>query len=295
MLVMRERLLDRGQQYFLLMRLDRPIGIFLLLWPTLWALWIAAQGVPDSRVLVVFVTGVILMRSAGCVINDIADRDIDPHVRRTRQRPIASGQVSVSEALKLFAALCTLAFILVLMMNRLTILLAFVGAFLAATYPFVKRYTYLPQVYLGMAFGWSVPMAFAAQTGAVPVMAWLVFIATVLWATAYDTLYAMVDREDDLRIGVKSTAILFAEADRVIIAIIQGLLLLVLLLIGLRLQLGGFYYTGLLIALALTVYQQYLIRERQPDLCFRAFLNNNWLGAAVFAGLVLSYTGQVTR
>ena len=295
MLVMRERLLDRGQQYFLLMRLDRPIGIFLLLWPTLWALWIAAQGVPDGRVLVVFVAGVILMRSAGCVINDIADRDIDPHVRRTRQRPIASGQVSVSEALKLFAALCVLAFILVLTMNRLTILLAFVGAFLAASYPFVKRYTYLPQVYLGMAFGWSVPMAFAAQTGGVPVMAWLVFIATVLWATAYDTLYAMVDREDDLRIGVKSTAILFAEADRVIIAIIQGLLLLVLLLIGLRLQLGGFYYTGLLIALALAVYQQYLIRERQPDLCFRAFLNNNWLGAAVFAGLVLSYTGQVTR
>jgi len=293
--VMRERLLERGLQYFLLMRLDRPIGIFLLLWPTLWALWIAAQGVPDSRVLLVFVTGVILMRSAGCVINDIADRDIDPHVRRTRQRPIASGQVSVSEALKLFAALCLLAFILVMTMNRLTILLAFVGAFLAATYPFVKRYTYLPQVYLGMAFGWSVPMAFAAQTGAVPVMAWLVFIATVLWATAYDTLYAMVDREDDLRIGVKSTAILFAEADRVIIAIIQGLLLLVLLLIGLRLQLGGFYYAGLLIALALVVYQQYLIRERQPDLCFRAFLNNNWLGAAVFAGLVLSYTGQATR
>jgi len=290
MVVTRDRLLERSLQYYLLMRLNRPIGIFLLLWPTLWALWIAAKGTPDGRVLFVFITGVVLMRSAGCVINDIADRDIDPHVRRTRQRPIATGQVSVREAFALFAGLCLLAFILVLTMNRLTILLAFVGVFLAATYPFIKRYTYLPQIYLGMAFGWSVPMAFAAQTGNVPVIAWLVFIATVLWATAYDTLYAMVDREDDLRIGVKSTAILFADADRVIIAIIQGLLLLVLWLIGLRLQLGGYYYTGLLIALALVVYQQYLIRERQPEMCFRAFLNNNWLGVAIFAGLVLSYT-----
>lgn len=290
MVVMRDRLLERSLQYYLLMRLNRPIGILLLLWPTLWALWIAAQGVPDGGVLFVFITGVVLMRSAGCVINDIADRDIDPHVRRTRQRPIATGQVSVKEAFMLFAGLCLLAFVLVLTMNHLTILLAFVGVFLAATYPFIKRYTYLPQIYLGMAFGWSVPMAFAAQTGSVPVIAWLVFIATVLWATAYDTLYAMVDREDDLRIGVKSTAILFADADRVFIAIIQGLLLLVVWLIGMRLQLGGYYYTGVLIALILVVYQQYLIRERQPDRCFQAFLNNNWLGAAIFAGLVLSYT-----
>ena len=284
-----DRVLERGLQYYLLMRFDRPIGIFLLLWPTLWGLWIAAEGAPDGWVLTVFVLGVVLMRAAGCVINDIADRDIDPHVRRTQLRPIAAGRVSVKEALRLFIILCLLAFTLVLTMNRLTILLAFVGVFLAATYPYIKRYTHLPQIYLGMAFGWSVPMAFAAQTGTVPVIAWLVFIATVLWATVYDTLYAMVDRDDDVRIGVKSTAILFGEADRVIIAIIQGLLLLVLWLIGQRLSLGGYYYTGLLVAAALAVYQQYLIRERQPGQCFRAFLNNNWLGIAVFLGLVLNY------
>jgi 4-hydroxybenzoate polyprenyltransferase len=283
-------LLERGLQYYLLMRFDRPIGIFLLLWPTLWALWIAAEGMPNGGVLTVFILGVVLMRAAGCVINDVADRDIDPHVSRTRGRPIAAGRVSVKEALWLFAVLCLLAFVLVLTLNRLTIMLAFVGVILAATYPFVKRYTYLPQVYLGMAFGWSVPMAFAAQTGAVPLIAWLVFIATVLWATAYDTLYAMVDREDDMRIGVKSTAILFGDADRIMIALIQGLLLVVLILIGQRLALGVYYFTGVLLAAALLVYQQYLIRARAPDQCFRAFLNNNWLGAAVFAGLVLHYS-----
>jgi len=283
-------LLERGLQYYLLMRFDRPIGIFLLLWPTLWALWIAAEGMPNGGVLTVFILGVVLMRAAGCVINDVADRDIDPHVSRTRGRPIAAGRVSVKEALWLFAVLCLLAFVLVLTLNRLTIMLAFVGVILAATYPFVKRYTYLPQVYLGMAFGWSVPMAFAAQTGAVPLIAWLVFIATVLWATAYDTLYAMVDREDDMRIGVKSTAILFGDADRIMIALIQGLLLVVLILIGQRLALGVYYFTGILLAAALLVYQQYLIRARAPDQCFRAFLNNNWLGAAVFAGLVLHYS-----
>jgi 4-hydroxybenzoate polyprenyltransferase len=284
-----DRLFERGLQYYLLMRFDRPIGLLLLLWPTLWGLWIAAEGVPDGGVLTVFVLGVVLMRAAGCVINDIADRHIDPHVARTQGRPIAAGRVTVKEALGLFAVLCLLAFVLVLTMNRLTIMLAIVAVFLAATYPFVKRYTYLPQIYLGMAFGWSVPMAFAAQTGAVPVIAWLVFIATVLWATAYDTLYAMVDRDDDVRIGVKSTAILFAEADRVIIAMIQGLLLFVLWLIGQRLELGGYYYTGLMVAMALIVYQQYLIRDRVPSECFRAFLNNNWLGMAIFVGLLLEY------
>lgn len=284
-----DRVLERGFQYFLLMRFDRPIGILLLLWPTLWALWIAAAGVPNGWVLTVFIVGVVLMRAAGCVINDIADRGFDPHVRRTRQRPIAAGRVTVKEALVLFVVLCLLAFALVLTLNGLTILLAFIGVFLAATYPFVKRYTHLPQIYLGMAFGWSVPMAFAAQTGAVPTVAWLVFIAKVLWATAYDTMYAMVDREDDLRIGVKSTAILFGDADRAIIAVIQAMVLLVLLLIGLQVKLGGFYYFALLIAAALSVYQQYLLRDREPAACFRAFLNNNWFGMVVFAGLVMSY------
>ena len=284
-----DRLLERALQYYLLMRFDRPIGILLLLWPTLWALWIAAEGVPKAAVLIVFVLGVVLMRAAGCVINDVADRDFDPHVQRTAQRPIAAGRVSVKEALILFAVLCLLAFVLVLTMNGLTIKLAFVGAFLAASYPFVKRYTHLPQIYLGMAFGWAVPMAFAAQTGTVPTVAWLVFIAKVLWATAYDTMYAMVDREDDLRVGVKSTAILFGDADRVIIGVLQVMVLLVLFLIGQQLKLGGFYYFGLLLAAGLAVYQQYLIRERERGACFRAFLNNNWFGMVVFAGLVMSY------
>lgn len=285
----RQHILDRCQQYYLLMRFDRPVGIFLLLWPALWALWIAAEGLPSTWVFTVFVLGVVLMRAAGCVINDVADRKIDSHVGRTRNRPIAAGRVTVKEALCLFVALCLLAFALVLTLNRLTILLSFAGMFLAVTYPFVKRYTHLPQIYLGMAFGWSVPMAFAAQTGSVPVIAWLVFIATVLWATVYDTMYAMVDRDDDLKIGVKSTAILFADADRVIIAVIQGLFFLVLWLIGQRLELGMFYYMGFMVALGLSIYQQYLIRERVASQCFRAFLNNHWLGLAVFAGLLLHY------
>lgn len=281
--------MQRLRQYILLMRLDRPIGIFLLLWPTLWALWIAAKGTPDYWVATVFVLGVFLMRSAGCVINDYADRDIDRHVERTRNRPLTSGKVSEKEALLLFAVLSLMAFGLVLTLNLLTILLSFVGAALAASYPFMKRHTYLPQVYLGLAFGWSVPMAFAAQTGEVPTVAWLLLIATVLWATAYDTMYAMVDRPDDLKIGVKSTAILFGTADRAIIAIIQGMTLLVLVMIGRQLELGGYYYTGLGAALLLMCYQQYLIQNRDGMHCFRAFLNNNWVGAAVFAGIALHY------
>ena len=286
---MKQRLL----QYAYLMRLHRPIGIFLLLWPALWALWIAGEGSPDPLVLFVFVAGVVLMRSAGCVINDYADRDFDPHVARTRGRPIAAGQVTPRGALILFAVLCLLALGLVLLMNSLTIWLSLVGALLAVTYPFMKRYTHLPQVYLGAAFGWAVPMAFAAQTGEVPRVAWLLFVATILWATAYDTMYGMVDREDDLKIGVKSTAILFGESDRLIIAIIQAVLLLALVFAGQAAGLGVYYYFGLLLATALLVYQQYLIRERRPAACFKAFLNNNWFGAAVFGGLVLDYLARL--
>jgi len=280
---------DRVQQYYLLTRMDRPIGIFLLLWPTLWALWVAAEGLPNWHVLLVFVSGVFLMRSAGCVINDYADREFDPLVSRTRERPIAAGRVKPNEALWLFAVLCLLAFALVLTMNALTIKLSFVGAALAAIYPFMKRYTHLPQVVLGMAFGWAIPMAFAAQTGSVPKVAWLMYVINVVWSVVYDTMYAMADREDDIKAGVKSTAILFGDADRVIIGILQGMVLLGLFLLGQQLDLGLAYYLSLAVAVALGIYQQFLIRQRQPALCFKAFLNNNWLGAAIFAGLVLSY------
>lgn len=283
------RLRDRLRQYVLLMRLHRPIGALLLLWPTLWALWVAADGVPDLPVLLVFVAGVFLMRSAGCVINDYADRRVDPHVRRTRDRPIAAGRVAPGEALRLFAVLCLVAFGLVLLMNLLTIALSLVAVALAAIYPFMKRHTYLPQVVLGAAFGWAVPMAFAAQTGAVPQVAWLIFVTNVIWATAYDTIYAMVDRDDDLRIGVKSTAILFGDMDLVIVAILQALVLLALVLLGQDQQLGIWYYLGLGVAAAFAGYEQFLIRDRSREHCFRAFLHNNWFGAAVFAGLVLDY------
>lgn len=279
----------RLKQYVLLMRLNKPIGIFLLLWPTLWALWIAAEGKPSIGVFIVFSLGVLLMRSAGCVINDYADRKVDPHVARTKERPLAAGRASPREALWLFSGLCLTAFVLVLFMNALTIQLSVVGALLAIIYPFTKRYTYLPQVFLGLAFGWAVPMVFAAQTGEVPQLAWLLLIGTVLWATAYDTMYAMVDRHDDLRIGVKSTAILFAEADKLIIGVIQSLFILVLLLVGRQAEMGIYYYLGVVAALGLSAYQQFLIRDRQPAACFQAFLNNNWLGTAVFAGILLDY------
>ena len=284
----RERLIE----YARLMRLDRPIGILLLLWPTLWAMWIAGQGRPDPLVLAVFVAGVVLMRSAGCVINDFADRHFDPHVARTRDRPIAAGRVSPREALILFAVLCLLAFGLVLLMNRLTILLSFVAVVLAVVYPFTKRITHLPQVVLGAAFGWAIPMAFAAQTGELPRIAWLLFVVNILWSVAYDTLYAMVDREDDLKIGVKSTAILFGEADRLVVGVLQLLVLLGLSLVGSLAGLGDFYAIGLLVAALLALYQQYLIRERDPRRCFEAFLNNNWFGAAVFAGIALDYLAR---
>jgi 4-hydroxybenzoate polyprenyltransferase len=280
---------ERLRQYALLMRLDRPIGSLLLLWPALWALWLAGAGHPQPLIVVVFVLGVVLMRSAGCVINDYADRNVDPHVARTRQRPLAAGRVTSREALSLFVVLCLLAFTLVLLMNRLTVMLSFGAVILAVIYPFMKRYTHLPQVVLGMAFGWAVPMAYAAQTGAVPPLAWLLFIATVLWDTAYDTMYAMVDRPDDLRIGVKSTAILFGEADRHLIALIQGLFFVVMIMIGRQMQLGVYYYAGLVTAMGLAVYQLWLIRRRDPGECFKAFLNNNWFGMAIFAGIVVQY------
>jgi 4-hydroxybenzoate polyprenyltransferase len=285
-------LYSRLLQYVYLIRLHRPIGILLLLWPTLWALWIASEGNPEPLILIVFVLGVILMRSAGCVINDYADRNFDPHVARTKDRPIASGKVSTIEALVLFVILCLMAFMLVLQLNKLTILMSFVGVLLAATYPFVKRHSHLPQVYLGAAFGWAVPMAFAAQTSGVPKIAWLLFISTVVWATVYDTMYGMVDREDDIKIGVKSTAILLGESDKRVIGLLQVLFFLSLLLVGQEAGLHTYYYLGLLLAAGLAVYQQFLIRDRDPNLCFQAFLNNSWLGAFVFAGIVLDYMSQ---
>jgi 4-hydroxybenzoate polyprenyltransferase len=281
--------MKRLYQYALLMRLHRPIGILLLLWPTLWALFLSGRGYPNVLVTIVFVLGVILMRSAGCVINDYADRHIDPHVHRTRDRPLAAGRVSTREALILFIILCVIAFGLVLLMNILTIVLSVVAALLAASYPFMKRYTHWPQVYLGVAFGWSIPMAFAAQTNSIPPIVWWLFITNVLWTVAYDTMYAMVDREDDLVIGVKSTAILFGQADKMIIAGLQISVLLLLLWIGQHENLGILYYLGLLVASGLAIYQQWLIKDRNPQQCFQAFLNNNWFGAAIFAGIVAHY------
>ena len=282
-------LVAKLKDYARLMRLHRPIGSLLLLWPTLWAMWIAGQGRPGWHLFAVFVLGVLLMRSAGCVINDYADRNLDPHVERTRDRPIAAGRVSPREALALFAALCLMAFALVLTLNRLTVQLAFVGVFLVATYPFIKRYTHLPQFYLGMAFGWGIPMAFAAQTNTIPAVGWVLLAANVCWAVAYDTAYAMVDREDDRKIGVKSTAILFGRYDRAMVFLFHLLTLILLALSGALSGLGLRYYAGLVVAFGFALYQQRLLRDRARDGCFRAFLNNNWFGAAVFAGLILHY------
>jgi 4-hydroxybenzoate polyprenyltransferase len=280
---------DRVRQYGLLMRIDKPIGTLLLMWPALWALWIAGEGRPDPFVMLVFVLGVFVMRSAGCVINDYADRELDPHVARTRGRPLAAGRVSPAEALSLFLVLCLIALALVLTLNRLTLLLSLVAIPLAASYPFMKRFTYLPQVHLGVAFGWAVPMAFAAQTGSVPPVAWLILTGVVLWAVAYDTMYAMVDREDDIYVGVKSTAILFGELDRLMIGVVQLCFFMVMLLLGNQLELGRYYYLSLAVAGGLALYQQYLIRDRAPSGCFKAFLNNNWLGAVIFLGLIAHY------
>ncbi|MGF1713554.1 4-hydroxybenzoate octaprenyltransferase [Photobacterium chitinilyticum] len=277
--------LSKAKAYWQLARFDRPIGSLLLLWPTLWALFLAADGFPNPQVLVVFVLGVIFMRAAGCVINDFADRNFDGHVKRTAQRPMPSGKISEREALGLFGLLVLISFLLVLTMNRLTIMLSVVGLLLAAAYPFMKRFTHLPQLILGMAFGWSIPMAYAAQAGELPVAAWLLFTANILWTIAYDTQYAMVDRDDDLKVGIKSTAILFGRSDKIAVGLLQLGTLVVLIAIGAMLALHQLYFWFLLLAAALFVYQQMLIREREREPCFKAFLNNNYVGMLVCIGI----------
>ena len=269
--------------------MDRPIGSLLLLWPTLWALWLAGAGQPDPYVAVILIAGVFVMRAAGCVINDFADRKIDPHVERTKNRPMAAGRVTAKEALTLFAVLMLIALALVLTLNSLTIKLAIIAAILAGTYPFMKRITYLPQVPLGLAFSWGIPMAYAAQSYQVPTIAWLLLVGNLIWTVAYDTIYAIVDREDDLKIGVKSTAILFGELDRTFIAGMQVVVIVVMLMVGQQSKLGLAFQLSLGIAAALFVYQQWLIRHYNRADCFKAFLNNNWVGAAIFAGIVASY------
>ena len=278
----------RWRLYWTLVRGDRPIGWLLLLWPTWWGLWIAARGVPPLWPLLVFSAGVWLTRSAGCVINDYADRWLDPQVARTRDRPLATGAVSGREALAVFAALMLVAFALVLTLNRLTILLSIVGVLLAASYPYLKRYTDLPQVYLGMAFGWGIPMAFAALQGTVPPVAWLLYVANIAWATAYDTWYAMVDREDDIRAGARSTAILFGDLDLVAQGVLYVLTFAALALVGQRAALGAPYWYALGLAVLLVAYEFRIARHREPAACFRAFLHNQWVGATVFAGIALS-------
>jgi 4-hydroxybenzoate polyprenyltransferase len=281
--------LKKSSAYWRLTRMDKPIGILLLLWPTLWALWLASAGKPDLKVLSVFVLGTVLMRAAGCVMNDMADRNFDGHVARTRHRPLATGEVGVKEALLLAAVLSLIAFILVLQLNRLTVLLSFPALFLAASYPLTKRVIAIPQAYLGVAFGFGIPMAYAAQTGSIPGIAWLLLLGNVFWAIAYDTEYAMVDRVDDLKIGIRSSAILFGPRDVAAIMLSYGILLGILLLTGCHYGLNWPYYLGLTVAAMLAVYHYLLIRERQPALCFKAFLHNNWLGAVVFLGLAASY------
>ncbi len=275
--------------YAQLIRFEKPIGFYLLLWPTLWALAVAGKGSPDGWILFVFVVGTFLMRSAGCAINDYADRDIDLHVARTRERPLTSGKIAPGEVLAVFAVLALIAFLLVLSLNRFTIMLSLGGLLLAASYPFMKRFHYLPQVHLGAAFGWAIPMAFAALTDEVPKEAWLLYVANLVWTVAYDSMYSMVDREDDLKLGVKSTAILFGDYDRVMIAVFQILFLLTLVLVGVDLEFTAAYYLGLGVATLLMAYEQFLIADRAPAHYFSAFLHNHWVGAAVFAGLMGHY------
>ena len=285
----RPRALATLADYASLVRLDRPIGIWLLLWPALWGLWIAGAGRPDEHVFVVFVLGVLLTRSAGCALNDYADRNFDAHVRRTADRPLAAGRVSPAEALLIWAILSLLALALVLTLNRVTLWYAIAGAALMAVYPFLKRFFPLPQVWLGAAFSWSIPMAFAAQTGTVPRLAWLLFVAGLLWTAVYDTIYAMVDRDDDLKLGVKSTAILFGDADRWIIAAMQAMVLYALWLAGQQAKLGRWFAFGLLAGACLFAHQQWLIRGREREACFRAFLANNWFGLVIFVAIALDY------
>jgi 4-hydroxybenzoate polyprenyltransferase len=279
----------KARAYAQLVRLDRPIGIWLLLWPVLWALWLSSQGRPDPHVFIVFVLGVVLTRSAGCAINDFADRNFDAHVRRTRDRPLVTGLVDPIEAVALCAGLGLIALGLVLTLNRLTQLMALIGAVLVVTYPFFKRFFPLPQFYLGAAFTWGVPMAFAAQTQTVPRLAWLLFLAGLMWTMAYDTMYAMVDREDDRKLGIRSSAILFGDGDRFIVGIIQLMTLFALWLAGRELKLGLWYGLGLAVAAIFALYEQLLIRERRPEDCLKAFLNNNYFGMSVFIGIALEY------
>jgi 4-hydroxybenzoate polyprenyltransferase len=283
------KLTERLTHYEKLMRLDKPIGILLLLWPTLWAQWLASHGRPDWLILWIFVIGVVLMRSAGCVINDYADRDFDPHVARTRERPIAAGKVSPKEALLLAAGLALLAFLLVLPLGKLVIGLSFVALFLASSYPFTKRFFAIPQAYLGIAFGFGIPMSYAALWGEIPLEAWLLLAANVFWAVAYDTEYAMVDRVDDLKIGIKTSAITFGRYDLAASAGCYAATLVILAWVGWQRQMGGAFYGGLLVAAAIALYHLKLVRHRDPQQCFRAFLHNSWLGAAVFGGIVLNY------
>ncbi len=275
--------------YHRLMRTDKPIGALLLLWPTLWALWVATPGLPPLWILAVFVAGVWLMRAAGCVVNDYADRKFDGHVKRTANRPLPSGDVTEKEARTLFVVLILLSFLLVLTLNTMTILLSVAALALAWVYPFMKRYTHLPQVVLGAAFGWSIPMAFAAVSESVPLSCWLMFLANILWAVAYDTQYAMVDRDDDLKIGIKSTAILFGRQDKLIIGILQVAVLGLMVGIGYLNQLNGAFYAAIAAAGVLFICQQKLIANREREACFKAFLNNNYVGLVLFLGLAVSY------
>ncbi len=283
---------QRLPAFVALTRLNRPIGTYLVLWPTLWALWLAAGGLPDIKVLLIFVVGVVLMRSAGCVINDFADRKVDGHVRRTCQRPLATGQITAKEALVLFVSLIVIAFFLTLFTNALTVILAPMALLLAAIYPFMKRYTHFPQVVLGAAFSWAIPMAFAAQSNALPPALWLVFLANLLWTVGYDTAYAMEDREDDLKIGVKSTAVFFGKYDRLAIGVLQLLTLLLLTLAGMAFERGVLFYLGLVGMAGFFIWQQWLIRKRQRGPCLRAFLNNHYAGMFLFIFLVLDYLIQ---
>lgn len=283
------RLHPRAWDFIQLTRMDKPIGIYLLLWPTLWALWMASGGVPSAKNLVIFVLGTVLMRMAGCVINDFADRKLDGHVERTKARPLATGKITAREAWIAFFVLLGASFLLVLCTNAQTIWLSFGGAAVAALYPFMKRYTYYPQVVLGAAFSWGIPMAFTAASGTLPAVAWLLFFANVLWTVAYDTYYAMTDREDDLKMGMKSTAILFGDADRVINLTLQGLMLLLLILAGNKLAMHLAYYLGLTVAAGCFAWQFHSTRDREPMKCFKAFLHNHWAGLAIFLGTVLDF------
>lgn len=282
-------MIQKINAYERLMRLDKPIGILLLLWPTLWGLLLAGNGFPDWQIVIIFITGVVLMRSAGCVMNDIADRRFDGHVERTKQRPIASGEVSVKEAILLAAALCLVAFVLVCFLNKLTVLLSFIALFLAASYPYTKRFLAIPQAYLGIAFGFSIPMAFAAVTQHIPLVAWLLLLANICWSIAYDTAYAMVDRDDDLKIGIQSSAIFFGRYDVLAIMVCYVLMLVLFVFIGYQQQFGVYYYLGIVVTSALVIWQYTIIKGRIKAMCFKAFLANNWIGFVLFLALLAAH------